>query len=85
MRLAILDIFDLERQLLRSSVRTLAARRSRCGACHRTPLVGERLHEYEDGRVLCELCRAPGGETPVRSARVHGPEHGHAVRLRAAA
>jgi hypothetical protein len=72
---------ELERQLLRRSVMALAAGRDRCDGCHRTPLVGERVHVYDGGRVLCELCRRERREAPVRSEAVLGSEHGHTVRL----
>lgn len=58
---------DLERQLLRRSVMALSAGRDRCDGCHRTPLLGERVHVYEGGRTLCELCRQERREQPVRS------------------
>lgn len=72
---------DLERQLLRRSVMALAAGRDRCDGCHRTPLLGERVHHYEGGRQLCELCRRERPEQPVRSAVVLGGEHGATVRI----
>jgi hypothetical protein len=72
---------ELERQLLRRSVMALAAGRDHCDGCHRTPLVGERVHVYDGGRVLCELCRHERRELPVRSESVHGSEHGQTVRL----
>lgn len=72
---------DLERQLLRRSVMALSAGRDTCDGCHRTPLQGERVHHYEGGRVLCELCRAERREQPVGSRVVHGGEHGTTVRI----
>jgi hypothetical protein len=72
---------ELERQLLRRSVMALAAGRDCCDGCHRTPLVGERVHVYDGGRVLCELCRRERREQPLRSESVHGAEHGNTVRL----
>jgi hypothetical protein len=75
---------DLERSLLRRGIGALIAGRSRCDHCHRTPLVGERIHLYESGRLACELCRPLRREEPVSSEIVRGPEAGHAVRLRAA-
>lgn len=72
---------DLERQLLRRSVMALAAGRDRCDGCHRTPLLGERVHVYDGGRTLCELCRAERREAPVRSEPVRSVEHGATVRL----
>ncbi len=72
---------DLERQLLRRSVMALSAGRDTCDGCHRTPLLGERIHHYEGGRVLCELCRGERREQPVGSRVVHGGEHGTTVRI----
>jgi hypothetical protein len=72
---------ELERQLLRRSGGAPAAGRDHCDGCHRTPLVGEQVHVYDGGRVLCELCRRERRETPVRSESVHGSEHGQTVRL----
>jgi hypothetical protein len=43
--------------------------------------VGERVHVYKSGRMLCELCRALRGEDPESSRLVHGPAFGHAVRI----
>jgi hypothetical protein len=75
----------LERELLRKGVgdRTKAGRR--CADCGRTPLVGERVHHYDDGRVRCELCRPLSREEPIDSELVLGSEHGHAVRITRAA
>ncbi|HZV74221.1 MAG TPA: hypothetical protein VFF79_10950 [Conexibacter sp.] len=72
---------ELERQLLRRSVMALSAGRDRCDGCHRTPLVGEHVHVYDGGRVLCELCRRERREAPLRSQSVLGSEHGQTVRL----
>jgi hypothetical protein len=71
---------SLERELLRKALFALGAGQSRCVDCHRTPLTGERVHVYEDGRLVCELCRPRRREEPIRCERVHGPERGHAVR-----
>jgi hypothetical protein len=79
------DASELELRLLRKGMGERAAARRSCVACRRTPLVGERVHVYEDGRTRCELCRERCGEPPIRSETVHGPEHGQAVRLRPAA
>jgi hypothetical protein len=75
---------DLERSLLRRGIGVLVAGRSRCQHCRRTPLVGERIHMYESGRLACELCRDVHDEAPVSSEIVRSSEAGHAVRLRAA-
>jgi hypothetical protein len=75
---------DLERELLRKGVVRLAAGRARCHDCGRTPLVGELVHRFGDGSLVCELCR-PGREgAPERSEVVHHSERGHTVRRRAA-
>ena len=76
---------DLERRLLALGIEELAAERSRCGDCGRTPLVGEDVHLYEGGIVVCELCRQLRYESPVSTERVRHAEHGLTVRLRRAA
>jgi len=75
---------DLERQLLRNSVDRLAAGRARCSDCGRSPLVGERVHLFADGEVVCELCRPRRAGDPERSETVHHYERGHTVKRRAA-
>jgi hypothetical protein len=62
---------QLEIALLRRGVGDLAAARCRCHACRRTPLPGERVAEYDDGRTLCALCRGRRREPPA-STRVVG-------------
>jgi hypothetical protein len=86
MRIEIRDVDDLERHLLRKGVSALAQGRAECADCGRTPLTGERVHEY-DGGFVCSLCRPLRREAPLRSQQVRGVEHGHAVRaaVRAAA
>lgn len=76
---------SLEREMLRKGVgdRTRAGRR--CADCGRTPLVGERVHHYDGGRLRCELCRPLRREEPIGSELVLGVEHGHAVRITRAA
>lgn len=71
----------LERELLRKGVgdRTRAGRR--CADCRRTPLVGERVHHYEDGRMRCELCRPLNRAEPTESELVLGDVHGGTVRI----
>lgn len=76
---------DLERELLRKGVGALAADRCSCADCGRTPLVGEHVHVYERGIVVCELCRLLRRAAPQRSELVRHSEHGHTVRLRRAA
>ena len=79
----------LESALLRRSVDSAAARRDSCRHCHRTPLVGERVHYYDsaDGaELVCDLCRPQRASAPRRSSLMHAPEHERAVRvLRSAA
>jgi hypothetical protein len=70
-----------EISLLRKSVVALTAGRHRCWHCHRTPLVGERVHLYGE-RLVCELCRPLRREEPGRTELVHSPEHERAVKLR---
>ena len=73
---------DLERELLRKGVGAREAGRRHCSDCGRTPLVGERVHIYTRGAVVCELCRPARGAAPERSQTVRHTEHGHTVRLR---
>jgi hypothetical protein len=78
---------DLAGILLRRSVGSLDSGRSCCATCHRTPLVGERLHEMDSGRLLCELCLSALPEDDrqaVRTERVHASERHIAVAPRAA-
>ena len=69
-----------EISLLRKSVGALAASRSRCEHCQRSPLVGERIYLFGE-RLVCELCRPLRREVPARSEIVHSPEHQRAVKL----
>jgi hypothetical protein len=73
---------DLERALLRKGVGAREAGRRHCSDCGRTPLVGERVHIYSRGAVVCELCRPHRRATPERSQTVPHTERGHTVRLR---
>jgi len=78
---------DLASVLLRRSARSVHSDRQRCSSCRRTPLVGERLHEMDTGRLLCELCVSALPEEErraVRSERVHATERAIAVGPRAA-
>jgi hypothetical protein len=63
----------LERQLLKTSVLSMAAGRCSCSACGRSPLIGERIQVFavRDGRerALCDLC-APGAGEPLRMERI---------------
>ncbi len=78
---------DLAAMLVRSSIGTLAQADASCGQCRRTPLAGERMHELDGGRMLCDLCFAGLPEDrrrAVRSERVHASERRLAVVRRAA-
>ncbi len=84
------EIDQLERELLIRGVGVLAAERSSCADCGRTPLIGERVHLYGGSRrvgvhLVCELCRLERSERPLASETVRHCEHGHAVRLTARA
>ena len=76
---------DFERLLLRAGVDVLAAERARCRDCGRTPLIGEEVHRYERGAVVCELCRLLRADAPESTERVRHSELGQTVRLRRAA
>jgi hypothetical protein len=78
---------DLAGMLLRRSLGSVKPRPGRCTKCERTPLPGERLHEMDTGRVLCDLCLAALPEDDrraVRTERVHASEVPLAVVPRAA-
>jgi hypothetical protein len=78
---------DLAGMLLRRSLGAVSQPRERCTKCERTPLAGERLHEMDTGRLLCDLCLAALPEDDrraVRSERVHAGEVRLAVVPRAA-
>jgi hypothetical protein len=79
------DIEQFERVLLRRGVGVLTADRNRCADCRRTPLVGERVHLYDHGAVVCELCRSERRDAPVATERVRHSERGLGVRLAARA
>jgi hypothetical protein len=73
----------IQRVLVRRGVGMLAASRTECVDCGRTPLTGERVHLYEGrrGGLVCELCRTLRRDAPAASELVRHCEHGHAVRL----
>jgi len=71
---------DLSRRLLHTGMARLAEDRSTCSVCHRTPLVGERVHHYGNGSLACSLCAVTKREQPERSELVHHSEWGHAVK-----
>ncbi|MDX6668837.1 MAG: hypothetical protein QOK04_2217 [Solirubrobacteraceae bacterium] len=70
----------LDDEIMRRALITFSAGACHCADCRRTPLVGERVHVYDDGRVYCELCRAHRREEPIRCERIRG-DFSHAVRL----
>ncbi len=76
---------DFERHLFRLSVDLLREERARCCDCGRTPLVGEDVHTYDRGKIVCELCRQLRPTAPLSSQRGHHSELGQTVRLRRAA
>jgi hypothetical protein len=78
---------DMAAILVRKSVGALSSDRAHCSSCRRTPLVGERLHETDAGRQLCELCLidAPAGHRQVIGVRrIHASERQIRVGPRAA-
>jgi hypothetical protein len=78
---------DLAGMLLRRSLGAVQPGLGHCTKCRRTPLAGERLHEMDTGRVLCDLCLVKLPEDDrraVRSERVHAGEVRLAVAPRAA-
>jgi hypothetical protein len=78
---------DLASILVRSSIGALPPNTAACEDCRRTPLAGERMHELDGGRTLCDLCFAGLPEerrVAVRSERVHVSERRLAVVPRAA-
>ncbi|HEX2160419.1 MAG TPA: hypothetical protein VHF88_01185 [Thermoleophilaceae bacterium] len=78
---------DIGGMLLRRSVGALSSG-PHCSSCRRTPLVGERLHETDAGRQLCDLCLldAPASDRKVISVRrIHASERQLPVGPRVAA
>ena len=73
--------------LLRRSLEAVTPAGDCCAKCRRNPLAGERLHEMDTGRVLCDLCLAALPEDEQRavsSQRVGASERRLAVVPRAA-
>jgi hypothetical protein len=78
---------EMNMMLMRLSLETLTEVASRCASCRRSPLPGERMHELDSGRVLCELCFGALPEerrVAVRSERVGNGERRLAVVPKAA-
>jgi hypothetical protein len=69
-----------ETRLLRRGVQRLTAGREDCVDCERTPLVGERVHVYADGTIVCSLCRGAHDGEPERSKLVLHSELGQTVK-----
>ena len=77
-----LSMPDLASILVRNSIVSLPPSGASCGGCRRTPLAGERMHELEGGRSLCDLCFAGLPEerrVAVRTERVHASDRRLAV------
>jgi hypothetical protein len=65
---------ELAGMLVRRSLHAPAPAGDRCADCRRTPLPGERVHEIDSGRTLCDLCFAALPDErrlAVRTDRVH--------------
>ena len=78
---------ELAAMLLRKSLGSVKPSSGSCGGCERTPLAGERMHELDTGRLLCDLCLAALPEAErraVSSERVRAGERRLAVVPRAA-
>ena len=75
------DMPELELALMRRSLGGLADAAEHCDSCARTMLIGERVYEYENGAVLCALCRNRERDSPADSHTVHGPAFGHSIRI----
>lgn len=76
-----IDERDLERELLRKGVGALRASARQCADCGRTPLVGEHVHTFPRGELVCELCRPLRRTSPVGSEIVRHSERGLTVRV----
>jgi hypothetical protein len=77
------DELELELALLRRGLdeRLAASGTEQCSRCHRTPLIGERIYQYESGAIACELCRRRERAVPQDSHVIHGPAFGHTMRI----
>ena len=78
---------ELGSMLLRRSLGSVTGSGSNCSSCQRTPLAGERMHELDSGRHLCDLCfgALPDEQrSVVRSRRVGVSERPLAVVPKAA-
>jgi len=68
---------DLELALLRRGVDERSDEFEHCTRCRRTPLIGERIYQYADGKLACELCRHDVRSEPAASRIVHA----HTIRI----
>jgi hypothetical protein len=75
------EMAELELALLRRGVDQRVAGSECCSRCRRTPLIGERVYVYEQGPVICELCRSLDAGVPRSSRLVHGPAFGHTIKI----
>jgi len=75
------DMAELELALLRRGVDQRVAGIECCSRCRRTPLIGERVYVYDQGPVICELCRSLDADGPRSSRLVHGPAFGHTIKI----
>ena len=83
----ILRMPDLAAMIMRRSLGTLPPGGPRCAECRRNPLPGERVHELDSGRTLCDLCFAvlpDERRLAVRTERVHASERPLEVAPKAA-
>ena len=60
---------DLSALLLRRSLGAVTGGGGSCSQCQRTPVPGERLHEMDTGRLLCDLCLAELPEEDRQAVR----------------
>jgi hypothetical protein len=71
----------IELALLRRGVEHRDSVQERCSRCGRTPLVGERVYEIDEGLVLCGLCQVNHGEAGLNSRVLRGPGLSRAIRV----
>jgi hypothetical protein len=72
---------ELELALLRRGIDERAEACERCQRCRRTLLVGESVHVYDAGRIVCDLCRTHERKPPSSVRLVHGPAFGNTIRI----
>jgi hypothetical protein len=75
------DMPELELALMRRGLGGRSGAAEHCDSCQRSMLIGERVYEYENGAVLCALCRQRERDSPADSHTVHGPAFGHSIRI----